>query len=807
MSRYVEKIEKLTLPVIPMRGLVAFPGIPLNFEFERDFSIAALEEAQAGDMCVFLAAQRDIAVEKPTSKDIYQTGVIVRIRQSLKAPEGVYRVVAEGLSRATALEYYMQGGCFRANVLSKTISLGNTENDVRCEALMKETVEVLEGILSFLPNVSNDLSARVRSIKNPGLLADFIASSVLARLEDKQAVLEEYNPLRRLETLMVLLESESKLLQTEADIHRRVREQIDQNQRDYYLREQLKIIQGELGMDSEDEVNEYYDKIDKANLPEEVREKLLKETARLAKSPFGSPEATVQRNYLDACLEIPWSKTTKDRIDIAAARRVLDADHDGLEKVKKRIIEFLAVRQLNPDCKGQILCLVGPPGVGKTSLGRSVARAMKRKYVRVSLGGIRDEAEIRGHRKTYVAAMPGRIITALSQCGSRNPVMLLDEIDKLCSDLHGDPSSALLEVLDPEQNKYFRDHFIELPVDLSDCLFIATANTLDTVPRPLIDRMEVIELNTYTPNEKLAIAKHHLLPKQLKRHGLTARSLKLPDETIRALIDGFTRESGVRNLEREIGSLCRKAACRIIDDGVKSVTVRPEELENYLGPKKILPDKIAPEDEIGVVNGLAFTESGGDLLKVEATVMEGTGKIELTGSLGDVMKESAHIAVSYIRAHAAELGVPADFYKTKDVHVHFPEGAVPKDGPSAGVTMVTALVSALTGKPVRRDLAMTGEVTLTGRVLPIGGLREKTTAAWGAGVSAVCIPAENMRDLEEIDQGVRQSLLFIPCRHVSDVLREALTLEGVSEIVRKPSEEIPASIVYTPGQPQRRAEI
>jgi len=800
MSRYIEKIEKLTLPVIPMRGLVAFPSIPLNFELERDFSIAALKEAEKKDLYIFLAAQRDISVEKPRAKDIYTTGIVARIKQSLKTPEGIVRVLAEGVSRGTAMQYYMQDNCFHAEVLAKTISLDRAKEDVRCEALMREVIVSLENTLEYLPNVSSDLLTTAKSLSTPGILADFIASGVLVRLEDKQEILEEYSPLRRLEKLLVLLEKEGKLLKTELQIHKKVREQIDQNQKDYYLREQMKVIQNELGMDSDDELNEYYEKVEAAKLPKEVEEKMLKEIGRLAKAPFGSPEATVQRNYLDACLEIPWTKTTKDRLDIKAAKKVLDDDHDGLDKIKERILEYLAVKQLNPDIKNQLLCLVGPPGVGKTSLGISIARAMKRKYARISLGGIRDEAEIRGHRKTYVAAMPGRIIAALSKCGSRNPVVLLDEIDKLCADMHGDPASALLEVLDPEQNKFFRDHFIELPVDLSDCLFIATANTLETVPRPLLDRMEVIELHTYTKSEKLAIAKNHLFPKQLKRHGLSKRTLKLSDETILALIDGFTREAGVRNLERQLGALCRKAACRMISDSVKSIVIHPKELESYLGPKKILGDRISDEDECGVVNGLAYTESGGDLLKVEVAVMDGSGKIELTGSLGDVMKESAHIAVSYIRAHASEFGIPCDFYKTKDLHIHFPEGAVPKDGPSAGVTMITALISALSGRKVRRDVAMTGEVTLTGRVLPIGGLREKTTAAWSAGALTVCIPQENCRDLEEIDQNIRGDLLFIPCKTVNDVLKAALVpSESSEEELEKTASAVSQSPLHIPA--------
>lgn len=780
MPRYIEKAEKLTLPVLPTRGLVAFPSMPLNFEVEREFSVAALEAAKDCDMFVFLLCQKSVDCDEPTPADLYETGTVCRIKQTLKNSEGITRVIAEGVCRGTAVSFTGVGKCMYADVMTKTVTLARGESDIRTEALLREATQSLENMLSFAPADNSDLLLAARAITNPGQAADFIASSALVKFEDKQKVLEVYEPLARLETLIVIIESETKLLALEMSIHKKVREAIDENQRDYYLREQLKVIQGELGGDSEDEAEEYYDKIDAASLPDDVREKLNKEVSRLAKSPFGSPEATVLRNYLDICLEIPFNRYTEDRLDIAAAKRILDDDHDGLQKPKDRILEYLAVKQLNPELGNQIICLVGPPGVGKTSLGASVARAMNRKFVRVSLGGIRDEAEIRGHRKTYVAAMPGRIVTALTQAGSMNPVMLLDEIDKLCSDMRGDPASALLEVLDGEQNKAFRDHFVEMPVDLSKVMFIATANTLDTVPRALLDRMEVIELSTYTKNEKLSIAKNHLIPKQLKRHGLTKRNIRISDDVICEMIDGYTRESGVRNLEREIASVCRKTARIMIESGKKSLTVSRELLPALLGPRKFLDDEKSLEDEVGVVNGLAYTSVGGDILKIETSVMDGTGKLELTGTLGDVMKESARIAVSYIRAHSAELGVQSDFYKTKDIHIHVPEGATPKDGPSAGVTILSSLVSTLTGHPVRRDTAMTGELTLTGRVLPIGGLKEKTTAAWNAGIKRVLIPADNVTDLEEIDPIVRQSLLFIPCRRASQVLDEILVKEKAS---------------------------
>lgn len=775
MPRFIEKIEKLTLPVVPLRGLVAFPSLPFNFELVREISKSACVAAEAADSYIFLVAQKSLDVENPEPKDLYTVGTVAKIRQSVKTPEGRLRVIAEGMCRATVLSFTAEDGHMTAELMTKTVTLDrSTGGDVKTEALIAEAIASLEDMVSISATTSDDLMLAAKSLKNPGLLADFIASNVLVRIEDKQAILEMYDPLSRLEKLSVLLDSEAELLRTEAKIHQKVREQIDENQREYYLREQMKIIQGELGMDTGDEVEEYYTKIGKLHLPREIEEKLLKEVARLNKTQYGSPEVSVLRTYLDTCLEIPWTKLSRDRADVAAAKKILDADHDGLTKVKDRILEYIAVRQLSPELKSQILCLVGPPGVGKTSLAASVARAMKRKYVRVSLGGIRDEADIRGHRKTYVGAMPGRIVTALTQAGTRNPLILLDEIDKMCADAHGDPASAMLEVLDSEQNKTFRDHFVELPIDLSECLFIATANTLETVPRPLIDRMEIVEISTYTKNEKLSIAKNHLLPKQLKRHGLTKRMLRVTDDAITEIIDGYTRESGVRNLERELGAVCRRAARRIVENGDKSITVQRDNVADFLSARKIIADRIYDSDPVGTVNGLAYTEVGGDLLRIETLIMDGSGKLELTGSLGDVMKESAHLAVSYIRAHAAELGVSADFYKTKDIHIHVPEGAVPKDGPSAGVSILTSLTSALTGRAVHRDLAMTGELTLTGRVLAIGGLKEKTTAAWSAGVTRVVIPADNQSDLAEIDPLVRQSLLFIPCRTADEVLRAAL---------------------------------
>lgn len=780
MPRYIEKVEQLTLPVIPLRGIVAFPSIPLNFELEREISKKACNAATDSDMLVFLLTQKDVAVDEPTAEDMYSVGCVARIKQTLKKPQGGnIRVVAEGYCRAEVTEIRIQNGFMTADVLSKTMTGDFSRTDLRTEAILSEMMNTLEEMLRYIPSFSDEFLVTAGSITNPGLLSDFIASNVFVRYQDKVSILEVFDPMKRAEKTLIVMENEMKLLQTELDIQRKVKKAVDDNQRDYYLREQLKAIETELGIDEDSA--ELTKKMAQVKLPDEVRERLEKEIVKLGKTPQGSPDAAVIRNYVETCLEIPWNKKTKDRNDIDAARRILDADHDGLTKIKDRILEYLAVKQLNPDLKNQILCFVGPPGVGKTSLGASIARAMKRKYVRVSLGGIRDESDIRGHRKTYIGSMPGRIITALTQCQSLNPVMLLDEVDKMCSDVHGDPSSALLEVLDGEQNKAFRDHFIELPVDLSEVMFICTANTLDTIPRPLLDRMEVIHLNTYTPAEKLAIAKNHLLPKQLKRHGLSRRVLKLSDEAIEEVIAGYTSESGVRNLEREIASLCRKAAKKIVEENRKNVSIGKNDVESYLGPRKIIDDAMSASDLVGVTNGLAYTEVGGDLLKVEVLAVDGTGKIELTGTLGDVMKESAHIAVTYIRAHVKEYGIAPDFYKTKDIHIHVPEGAVPKDGPSAGVTMTTSLVSALSGIPVRHDIAMTGEITLTGRVLAIGGLREKSTAAYTRGIRTLLIPKDNMRDIPELDAAVRAEMTFIPCETLNDVLSNALVKYSADE--------------------------
>ncbi len=773
MSHSAKHTQTLTLPLVALGGVAAFPAVLLNFEISDAPSALAAEAANATNSFILLISLREPTEGEYHINDFCRIGTVAKIKQSVKSAEGTTRLLCEGYARAEILALHRFADYYTAEV-AYTPELPATELTLRNEAMLRVAKTTLAEMAALLPNLSEDVVKAALAIEEAGAFCDFVAANVLVRFEDKQAVLECFDRSERLEKTLNLMHEEAELLICEMSIHKEVRERLSRNQKDYYLREQVRVIQEELGEDGESEIDEYQARIKAANLPPEVERKLLKENERMAKTPFGSAEASVLRGYLDVCLELPWNERTKDRTDISAARRILERDHDGLEKVKERVIEYLAVKKLNPDLKNQILCLVGPPGVGKTSIARSLAEAMNRKYVRVSLGGVRDEADIRGHRKTYLGAMPGRIIAAMQQAGVNNPLVLLDEIDKLTRDSHGDPSSALLEVLHGEQNRAFRDHFVEMPFDLSDCVFVATANTLDTVPRPLIDRMEIIELSTYTKNEKISIAKNHLIGKQLKRHGLNRRMLRITDEAICSIIDDYTREAGVRNLERHIATICRRAACRVAEGEKKRITVTPAELADLLGPRKLLRERVSSTDEVGVVNGLAYTEAGGDLLKVEVLVLPGDGKIELTGSLGDVMKESARIAVSYIRAHAKELGVAEDFYKKKDLHIHFPEGAVPKDGPSAGAAMVVALASALTGTPVRRDIAMTGEVNLTGRVMAIGGLKEKTMAAASAGVHTVLIPADNMRELPLLDKEALAVLEIVPCRTLADVLGHAL---------------------------------
>ncbi len=799
MPSYIEKAEQLTLPVAVLHGAVAFPSIPINFEVLDEISSVGIKSASAGSAYIFLVSAADhiSASATPQPSQLYRVGTIAKIKQMLRTPEGNTRVIAEGYSRAVVSSYRQTGRLLEADLINKTITMPDN-GGIRGTACVREMLNALEDNLRFLPSGSADLISSAGLIDNPGMLADFIASNILVKIPDKQTVLECFDPFHRAETLLLMLEQESEILAEEANIRRKVNARMNRNQQEYYLREQIKVIQEELGEGSDAE--EFTAKIHALELPAEVEARLHKETDRLSNAPFGTAEATVIANYLDVCLDIPWKKTTKDRVNFQTVQKVLDADHNGLEKVKERIVEYIAAKQLNPELRNQILCLVGPPGVGKTSIASSIAKAMNRKYVRISLGGVRDEADIRGHRKTYIGAMPGRIVNALSQAGVRNPLILLDEIDKMSRDGHGDPTSAMLEVLDGEQNKAFRDHFVELPLDLSHCMFIATANSLDGIPRPLMDRMEIIELGIYTKREKIEIAKDHLIPKQLKRHGLNRRTLKITEDALVEVIDYYTREAGVRNLERSIATLCRKAGKKMLSEGCKQVIIDGNTVSEYLGARKMIPETVDEEDQIGCVNGLAYTELGGSMLKVEVAVLDGTGKIETTGSLGDVMKESAQIAVSYVRSIADRYNIPSDFYKTKDIHIHFPEGATPKDGPSAGVTMVTALVSALANRPVRSTVAMTGEISLRGNVLAIGGLKEKTMAAYSAGAKTVLIPEANLRDLDEIDPLARENLTFIPCKRAEDVLANALVPLPQSVSAEREAEAVAAS-VFVPNVP------
>ena len=782
MSEYEFKVQR-AMPVLPLRGLAVFPGMLLNFDVERPMSAAALNLAMSEDQIIFLTAQKDLAKDVPFLEDIYYIGTVCRVRQMLRQPGGkTIRVMVEGIGRGRIVGMITDSPCLYTEV--EPLPDMEEKPSVRIEALCRRCVSLYSQYLQASDNLLQETLVSIMANTDPKYISNFVAQNTYLKPEEKQQLLEELRPSRRLARLCQLVQREITLQGIERDISESTQEQMNRNQREYYLREQMKVIQSELGEDdTPQELDEYRSRIRELHLAEDVEKKLLKEVSRLSRQPFGSAEASVIRGYLDTCLEVPWNTTTKETLDIEKARKILDEDHYGLEKVKERIIEFLAVRKLAPNIRGTVLCLVGPPGTGKTSIAMSIARATGRKLSHVALGGVHDEAEIRGHRKTYIGSMPGRLISGIIQAGSMNPVMVLDEIDKLGSDYRGDPSSALLEALDGEQNDKFRDNYMEIPVDLSNVLFITTANTTDTIPRPLLDRMEVIELSSYTDEEKLMIAKQHLLPKERKRHGLNGNSLRVSDDAIREIITLYTRESGVRLLERELAALCRKCAAGIAKGEYKSLTVRAGKLEELLGPAKYKPDHIYPRDEVGLVRGLAWTSVGGEVLDVEVGVVEGSGRLELTGNLGDVMKESCKAAITYIRSRAGKLGIDPEFYKNRDIHIHFPEGAVPKDGPSAGITICIGVISALTGIPVRRDLAMTGEITLRGRILPIGGLKEKTMAALRTGVSTVIIPAGNEPDLEEIDQTVRRSLKFVTADHVDAIIDVALNRAAVEQQV------------------------
>lgn len=767
----IQEERRVILPVLPLRGLVLFPEMMLHFDIGRKKSALAIDQAMRTNQTIFITSQKDININDPKEADLYQTGVIARVVQVLKQPENIIRVVVEGLCRASVLTYVKEKPFFTAEV--EKIPTDDREQNVTDLALIRSAKNVFEQYVRLSPKMAADILYKVGMCNNAGTLADFIAGNIILDYQDKQKVLETLDSRNRLEQLIGYITNEVFILEIEETINQKARERIDEGQREYYLREQMRAIEEELGEDDDPaaEAEDYRDKVLALNLKEDTQKVLLKECDKLQKMPYGSQEANVVRTYLDTCIELPWNTSSKERIDMKKAKAHLDKYHYGLSKVKEHILELLAVRKLSPDVKGQILCLVGPPGVGKTSIAQSIAGAINRKSQRIALGGVHDESEIRGHRRTYIGSMPGRVMNAIKLAGTNNPVLILDEVDKLGSDYKGDPTSALLEVLDSEQNSTFQDHYIDLPFDLSNVMFITTANDAGAIPAPLLDRMDIMELPSYTREEKFHIAKKHLLPKQMKNCGLSGRTFRLSDGAIYELIDSYTREAGVRSLERRITDLLRKAAVKIVVGECKRVDIDNNCLESYLGPKKYKKELLGTVNEVGVANGLAWTSVGGETLPIEVAVVNGTGKIELTGSLGDVMKESAKTAVTCVRSHAEQLHIEDDFYKKYDIHIHAPEGAVPKDGPSAGVTMATALVSALTNTPVRRDVAMTGEITLRGRILPIGGLKEKSMAAYRLGVNTVIIPEDNKPDLSEIDSTVKDALHFIP---VSD-FREALS--------------------------------
>ena len=785
---------KGTMPVLALRGLVVFPEQTIHFDIGRVKSALALEAAMKTDQTLLLVPQKSIIDDDPDINDLFPVGTVVKVKQILKAHHDNIRVLVQGICRARISELIQFTPYLTADI-ERLYDIDVTDN-IKTRAMRRDATSMFGAYADMSESGAQGIQLHIMASENTGFIADSIAQHSAIEYKDKAKLLCQLNPVKRLENVMKLLDMELQMLHIEAEIQDKTRAQMDQNQRDYYLREQIKVIREELGEEDEDqEFSSYQKKVLALSLPESSQKKLLKDIDRLKKQPFGSAEASVLRNYLDTILELPWKQSTKERIDISAAKKVLDADHFGLDKVKERIIESIAIRQLAPEMPPQIICLVGPPGVGKTSIAYSVARSLNRKIARVALGGVHDEAEIRGHRKTYVGAMPGRIIAGLIQAGSSNPILLLDEIDKLGYDHRGDPSAALLEVLDAEQNKAYRDHYLEIPFDLSNVMFITTANTLDTVPRPLLDRMEIIEIGSYTDEEKLSIAKRHLIPKQLKKHGLKGTNLRITDDGVREIIRCYTRESGVRNLERSVAQICRKVGKLILSESDKKrFTISGTNIEDFLGVRKFLPNRIPGTDQVGLVTGLAWTAVGGETLEVEVNIMDGTGKLDLTGNLGDVMKESAQAALSYIRTNAKSLGIPVDFYKTKDIHVHFPEGAVPKDGPSAGITVCTAMISALTETSVRRDVAMTGELSIRGRVLPIGGLREKTMAALRFGVRTVIIPKDNERDLEQIDPVVRNALNFVTAETIDTVLKNALNQQH--EIVPTILQDIPENVKH-----------
>ena len=777
--------KSLFMPTIAMRGMVIFPKMVIHFDIARDISAKAVEEAVKGDRKIFLVAQRDIFEESPSRDDVYEVGVVAEIRQTLKTPDNILRVLVEGIYKAKIVDFDNTDKYLKTQIEQIADSESTDADEIEILAVTRSIKDAFEGYSALIPRMPKELMESVMVQDDPNQLFENIAYNINLHYTDLQSLLEEDNILIKLSMIYGFLVKEVEVLELENQIQDQVKENVNKGQREYYLREQMRVISSQLGEDDggggQDELFEYFEKIEAANLSDENTKKLMKEAERLNKMPPTSQESYVIRNYLDTCLDLPWNKSSRARVDINKAQKTLDKDHYGLKKVKERVLESIAVHALMPDVTGQIICLVGPPGVGKTSIGRSIAKSLGRKYARVSLGGVKDESDIRGHRKTYVGAMPGRIINAMISAGTNNPLILLDEIDKMGNDYKGDPASAMLEVLDSEQNKEFRDHYIEIPFDLSKTVFVTTANTTQTIPSPLLDRMEVIEITSYTREEKFHIAKGYLVPKQVKKNGLKGTQVKFDESAIYALIDSYTREAGVRNLERKIASLCRKAAKEIVSLTAKRVVFSEKNIEKFLGGKKYLPDFMSRKDAVGVVNGLAWTSVGGVIMPLEVVTLSGKGTVEVTGSLGDVMKESAKIAVSYVRSISDKYNINENFYKEKDLHIHAPEGAVPKDGPSAGVTIVTSMVSALSGIPVRSDVAMTGEITLHGRVLPIGGLREKTMAAYKEGIKTVIIPEANKGDLSEVEDVVKDNLEFIFVSNLKEVLEVALTKDKVKD--------------------------
>lgn len=773
-------IEDKVLPLIPLRGISIFPHMVIHFDVGREKSVQALEKSMMDDSLILLCTQINPKLEEPTTDDFYHVGTIAKVKQMLKLPGGSIRVLVEGLNRGKVKKVVQTEPYFLAEAEEYSYNPDDIEKSQDIEAAMRLVIVDLEEYISLNSKVSSEVLFTISDIEDPGRLADVIASYVFLKQEDDQKILEAFDLYERLEVLHQILQEEIELLRIEDKINQRVRKQINKIQKEYYLKEQLKAIQKELGEEDDlsGEIEDYEAKLNKIKMPKEVKEKAMKEVERLSRTPSHSAEVGVIRTYLDWIVELPWDKETKEKIDIKKAREILDADHYGLKDVKERILEFIAIRKLSTSIKGPILCLVGPPGVGKTSIAKSIASSLNRNFVRMSLGGVRDEAEIRGHRRTYVGAMPGRIISSIKKAGTKNPVFLFDEIDKLANDFRGDPASALLEVLDPEQNTTFTDHFLDASFDLSKVLFITTANTTSSIPPALLDRMEVIRISGYTEEEKLEIAKRYLLPKQMKEHGLKEAQMTMSEGAIRDVINSYTREAGVRNLERNLAGICRKAAKAIVEKNKKLVRINSGNLSGYLGAGRYRYDTVEEKDQIGVANGLAWTTVGGETLSVEVTTMQGTGKTQLTGKLGEVMKESAMAGISFIRANAERLKVPLDFHKDMDIHIHVPEGAIPKDGPSAGITIATALISALSNTPVYKDVAMTGEITLRGRVLPVGGIKEKLLAAHRMGIKKVLLPFENEKDLEEIPEKIKKKMEFVLVKSLDEVLVHALVAKG-----------------------------